>query len=587
MKRQIIHTLFTIIVLFVSIASQAAKVSPEPITVVQPDKALLTVYGHGDEHLSWYTTADGVILVHEGCSYYVAAIDQSGNLLATTQLAHERGERTLREDALVKAQDRTLFYNSLQRNRQVALTRSIPIGTFNPPYFPHTGSPKALVILVQFKDTVFSMSNPRQSFSDYLNAEGPLSNYGNMESRNYGSVRQYFKDMSQGKFTPQFDVAGPVTLDSASAYYGKNSGSITDVHVSDMVREACAAVNNEVNFADYDSDHDGLVDLVYIIYAGWSESVGGNSSDCIWPKSSWIYNLSFDNVNIRRYGINNELNYFPNKKFTSNPEITRRINGIGLFCHEFSHTMGLPDFYYPDAPDNQEMEYWDLMDNGEYTDNGYTPTPYTPWEKEVMGWTSLQTITEAKRYTLANDSALKVEAENGEYMILHNVQKTGWNKAQLGHGMVVYRVDYPYDTVNMSDNPNKTFGTPAMTLVPADSLLISSYNVDNVKYTSQDYFNSLAADPYPGTTNMTEITSVKLNKSTLNKPIYNITETDGIIAFDFLERNPATGIALQSANGNGQKIEKIYTIDGRYVGTSMAGLPKGIYIKGNKKIIVR
>lgn len=77
-----------------------------------------------------------------------------------------------------------------------------------------------------------------------------------------------------------------------------------------------------------------------------------------------------DGKQICRYGINNELNATPSDWIDGKP----LLNGIGLFCHEFSHTMGLPDLYptvETSRVDNQNPEYWDLMDGGEYTYNGY------------------------------------------------------------------------------------------------------------------------------------------------------------------------------------------------------------------------
>ena len=67
--------------------------------------------------------------------------------------------------------------------------------------------------------------------------------------------------------------------------------------------------------------------------------------------------------------------------------------------------MGLPDFYPTvnpqwttdnkkrdfDAYDNQDMEDWDVMDNGIYMYDGYSPTAYTAWEREKMGWITIET----------------------------------------------------------------------------------------------------------------------------------------------------------------------------------------------------
>lgn len=570
-----------------AVCAQAVKVNPEPAVVTQSDGTRLTVYAYGDADFHWYTTADGTLLYHEGTNYYVADVTADGSLRRTPVLAHEPSLRSAEEVMLAGSQNRKLFAKRMDAKLEAA--RKISIGT-NSRYFPHTGSPKALVILVNFADTTFAEADPVRTFDQYLNStldNGKLENFGNREDRNYGSVRSYFKDMSFGQFTPQFDIVGPVTMSKGLAYYGSDN----DAKVGEMMTTACQLVDDKVDFASYDSDNDGYVDLVYFIYAGYSESLQQNSSDCIWPKSGTTNIGTFDGKQVWRYGVNNELNGYPGA-FKTAP--AKRINGIGLFCHEFSHTMGLPDIYPTTASarvDNQAMEYWDIMDGGEYLDNGWCPTPYTPWEREVMGWMKMDTLSKAQYLELTpvqqGGKAYKILGENGEYLILENIQKTGWNQRQYGHGLLVYRIDYPYSSVNLMDSPNNNKGKPAVTIVPADGLLISSYSINGTTVTNTDYTNSLGGDPYPGTGNVTELTSVKLNNSTLTTaPLYNIAEDteSGLVTLSFIDpnANAIKSIATHSeANGH------IYTIDGRYAGNTTNQLPRGLYIKDGKKIAIK
>jgi immune inhibitor A len=404
--------LLSIVFALMGIASGfAAKAHTGLTTITQSDGSQLTIRLHGDEHFSWYSTADDVLIVQVGSNYYVAQVEEDGTLKATPQLAHNAGERGTVEEQVINNQNKEKFLNLLNAEPQ-ALAKTI--GTVTPAYFPHTGSPKALVILVEFQDVKFKTSDPVATFTHYLKgAEGkaaPEANnaYVTKGMVNYGSVSQYFNDMSQGKFTPQFDIVGPVTVSKNSAYYGGNVGNSTDVNFAQMIAEACKGVSTKVNFADYDQNNDGYVDLVYVIYAGYSESINGNSSDCLWPKSgiNKFYEpgtsnlLKLNGKKICRYGINNELNATPSDWIDGKP----LLNGIGLFCHEFSHTMGLPDLYptvVTSRVDNQNPEYWDLMDGGEYTYNGYFPTPYSPWEMDVMGWTApIELGDEAKQVSL-------------------------------------------------------------------------------------------------------------------------------------------------------------------------------------------
>jgi immune inhibitor A len=594
--------LLSIVFALMGIASGfAAKAHTGLTTITQSDGSQLTIRLHGDEHFSWYSTADDVLIVQVGSNYYVAQVEEDGTLKATPQLAHNAGERGTVEEQVINNQNKEKFLNLLNAEPQ-ALAKTI--GTVTPAYFPHTGSPKALVILVEFQDVKFKTSDPVATFTHYLKgAEGkaaPEANnaYVTKGMVNYGSVSQYFNDMSQGKFTPQFDIVGPVTVSKNSAYYGGNVGNSTDVNFAQMIAEACKGVSTKVNFADYDQNNDGYVDLVYVIYAGYSESINGNSSDCLWPKSgiNKFYEpgtsnlLKLNGKKICRYGINNELNATPSDWIDGKP----LLNGIGLFCHEFSHTMGLPDLYptvVTSRVDNQNPEYWDLMDGGEYTYNGYFPTPYSPWEMDVMGWTApIELGDEAKQVSLnsyASDrTAYKINGENDEYLLIQNIQTEGWWRGitkAFKTGMLVWRIDYPYTTVSLDNRLNNEKGKPNVMIVPADGYVISAYNKQR---TEEEYNLSLKGDPFPGTKNKTELLSVVLNNSTLKKPFYNIKETDGVITFDYL-KDFATGIDSPVIQQNQEKDTRIFTLDGRYLGTDVSQLTKGVYIIGKKKVIIK
>lgn len=600
--------LLSFCMLVIAIGTWAAKAQGEPVVVKQSDGTQLTVIGYGDEDYHWYTTTDGVLLAHVGRSYFVASLDAEGLLTATSQLAHEPSLRSASERELVNAQsvNRPLFFSKVPQRKQVAMQRRITIGSSSPAYFPHMGSPKTLIILVQFNDLSFTVNDPLKSFGDYMNGEHPLEDYGYREDRNYGSVREYFTDMSEGLFTPQFDVYGPVTLSNSWTYYGKDPDSSTSDYssrIQELMKEACSAIDADVDFKQYDSNDDGYADLVYIVYAGYAQSISGNSSDCIWPKSGTMSGGTYDGIKVSRYGLNNELNYYDGREFSSPPY--KRINGIGLFCHEFSHTLGLPDLYPTGGTgrtvDNQTMEYWDVMDGGEYTDNGYTPTPYTPWEKEVMGWIELEElINSPQKVLLAEGQSYKISSDaNNEYVILHNLQNSQWASKLLGHGMMVYRIDYsnsngtPRETVNMGDSPNNIGGKPGITLMPADGILINYYrmygtNEENKTadkpYSYSEYIQSHYGDPYPGSTGVEKIDKFTLNRCTIKRPLYNIKEVDGTITFDFLEDFEPDGIITAVAESAVDPSD-LYDLSGRKIVSRK--LDRGIYIRDGKKFVVK
>lgn len=606
--------LLTLILAFGVFMAKAAKAYPLPVTVTQSDGTQLTVIGYGDEHSHWFTTSDGVLLCRVGTDFYIASTTAEGELVATSQLAHEANNRSSEEIALAKKQNRKLFFNHDAKMRREMMKRE-PIVVDNT-FLQHMGNPKVPVILVDFNDVNFSLPDPKKSFEQYLNGEGYPKDFGNSENRNYGSVAQYFDDMSFGKFRPQFDIYGPVRLDNELVYYGEGRKDRMDRFIPEVIEK----IKNSVDFSQYDSNNDGNVDLVYIIYAGYSGSISQNSEDCLWPKVGTTKGFEVkinDNLKVYRYGISNELNGYPGAYKT---EPLNRINGVGLFCHEFSHALGLPDFYPTDTQsvDNQAMEYWSLMDAGEYVDNGHCPAAYTAWERESLGWIEIEDLTDdvtdlqilpvekdgGKAYRIKNDN----DETNREYFIIENIQTKGWNTRQKGHGLLMYHVNYISDIFKLQgsngNSVNNSIGSPNMAVVPADGFLAASTNVGTIKdwgtgeggkVTNQDYYKQLAGDPFPGTSHiMTANERMSLpnlrvyNGESLNKALTKIEESNGIITISFTKDfDHYITTNIHSIEKNNTESKDIYTLDGRYVGNNKNILSKGIYIINNQKVVVK
>lgn len=579
--------LSTLWLLLCVVAIWAAKANGEPVTITQPDGTQLTVVLHGDENVNWYTTLDGVLLVQQNRAYYIAKVSDDGTLAATTLLAHSPLQRNNLEKAAIAAQDYVAFQQQFVQKEAPVNKISVDPNPQNH-YFPHTGAPKALVLLVEFSDTTFSLADPKASFEQYLNGEGRPTNLGGREDLNYKSVKQYFSDMSNGTFTPVFDVKGVYHLAHPLAYYGEGKSD----HIERLIPDACqAAVNAGVDFSEYDADNDGYVDLVYVIYAGYSASISGNSTDCIWPKSGTTNGGTYNGKKVFRYGVNNELNGYPGC-YASEPH--KRINGLGLFVHEFSHTMGLPDLYATsgstgDGENNQGMEYWDVMDGGEYVNNGHYPTAYTAWEREVLGWFSPDTLTD----TLAVEQLAPIDyggkafkifnGDTQEYVMVQNIQQAGWNSKLPGHGLLAYRVNYQRSTVNVGDRPNNTKGQPQIVVLAADGMLKAASQCSS----RDEYYTEMAGDTYPGTTGCDSVSFEMTDHSILNKPLVDINESEeGYIRFDFLgKKTIVDNISTITSETDNRTSNNIYTLDGRYMGNRIENLPKGIYLYKGKKLV--
>ena len=467
-------------------------------------------------------------------------------------------------------------------------------------YVPHTGTITIPVVLVNFQDVKFKINEPKKAFDQLFNSD-KQADLGNGNHFNYGSVAKYFRDMSNGEFTPKFKVYGPVTVDKPETDYGgKREKDNNDENPWQLVEDALKLVEDQVTGDDIKSFcSDGkTIDCVYIVYAGLGQNDGGDGTT-VWANCSTTRGKTLGGKEVRWYTMSSELS--PEIKDKNGTIIKPEgVNGLGVICHEFSHSLGLPDMY-PTAKsaylNNQEMEYWDLMDGGEYTYNGFRPTAYTAFEKEQMGWpVDIRTLDSDLSVTMTTSTeqggtAYKiVNPENDkEYLMLEYIQRKGWNKHLFGNGLLVYHVCVPSETLDLYTRLNNKPGFPGMAVVPADGACLSSY----IKANEDDYINSHTGDLFGQ--NVTELSdtnkqpnfcwynAAKTEKLSTNKAIKNIKYDNGVLTFDYVN-DVASGILpvwgdKQATDG------RVYSINGAYLGDDITKLPHGIYIVNGQKIV--
>ena len=474
-------------------------------------------------------------------------------------------------------------------------------------YLQHTGTPRVLTILAAFQDVPFTVNDPVKAFDQYLNADKQVD-LGNMNQLNVASVRQYFETSSHRQFSPQFDVVGPITLPKKMAYYGGKNSSGTDENIGEFCRSVTEQAKRVVDdWSIYDNDGDGRIELVCVIFAGFGQNQGGADS-AVWAKAT-RQNIELNNkLRITRFNCNPELFH---------PQYPTFINGTGVFIHEFSHCLGLPDLYATTSRgyvNNQGMESYSIMDYGLYNYNGFAPCPYTAWEQEVMGWTTLEDVRSkmtdgrcqiadmlpliegGKAYKLANS------ANDRDYIVMENLQKRGLNSRGEGHGLLVYHVDYPYSGVSMTDSPNNNPGHPSVAVIPAAGLLVNSYlrGRDDSPYTREEWRESLESSVFPGTKNVTSLTNQMAlpnycfwDGSTAKETgfmLSDITEDTQTGAVSFtVAPDDATGIEspltphLSPLTSHPSPLTSYYDLQGRRV----ARPTRGLYIVRGKRLEVR
>lgn len=489
----------------------------KPLTFTQSDGTKIQVSMVGDEFRHSFVTTDGITVAQaeNGDFYYRTPAGISD------RLAHNATDRSASEASWIASQAEALSISATpnKARKRAAAQKS--------PQVPCTGSPKIPILLVQYTDK--KMSNTKEDFETIY-------------SKSAKSAKQYFVDQSRGKFSPQFDLYGIYTLSSNRATYGGNDRNGNDKGVAKMVGEACQLAEKEgINWKDYDNDGDGECDVVIVVYAGVGEAQAyGVVPNAVWPcqwqlSDAKIYGdgpgkLTLDGVGIDKFAVFNETR--------GSRDSGTQLDGIGTFCHEFSHCLGLPDFYDTEYTGAYfGMGNWSLLDGGCYNNDGDTPCGYTAYEKEFMGWMKISTPEPNTQYSLdpitnADAVAYKVvnDKDKNEYYVLENRQLTGWDAYLPSHGLQVTHVTF--NQVAWDSNSVNNYDLQRMTIIPADGKLLMSGGAASETDMKGDLY------PYKGNNQLTDKSSpaAKVNTGTyMSKPITEITETNGKVSFWFMK----------------------------------------------------
>ena len=312
--------IFTLLVACLAAATlRALPADPRPRVVVQPDGSRITVRLCGDEYFHFLLSVDSIPLVEEN-GYHFYARPEGTAWISSGLRAADPDRRSAADLLFLRGIDRRAAVDSLcmqwrrQRDAMGALRRMpSPRRAPGEPQraVPTKGSQRSLALLVTFpkttddgEATVFSVADPRQLFDDMLNKPG--FDYDGAT----GSVKDYFRDASNGQYDITFDVFGPVELSKDISFYGQNFNG-GDLNAWNMVVEACAQLDDQIDFTLYDSDRNGEVDNIYVFYAGLGEANGGERYT-IWQHAGEVETLSgqqyiFDGVRVNRYACSNEL----------------------------------------------------------------------------------------------------------------------------------------------------------------------------------------------------------------------------------------------------------------------------------------
>lgn len=505
----------------------AVPAYPYPVKITQPDGSTLNLLLKGDEHHHYATTEDGIAVIRNSKGVYnYARIDAQGKLTDLKMQANNAALRGATERNFIASIQSESGAGTPSKVTQSKLRSRNAMLAGKPQRFPLTGTPRSLVILVNFSDNNFKVTAPNTAFTNMLNQPGYSANDAT------GSAKDYFKDNSMGSFNPQFDVVGPFTLPNNIKYYGENDADDYDKRPAQMIVDACTqAKNNGVDFSVYDTDNDGYVDNVFVYYAGYNEAEWGDENT-IWPHrwavqpgdnyTGTTASITFNGKKIFDYACTSELSGSSGSNMA----------GIGTFTHEFGHVLGLPDFYATDGAEHHTLNEWSIMDYGPYLNNGKTPPSYNAYERFMLGYITPTVLNSFGAKTLKplntdNEAFIITQSDthnlNGlnpnpkEFFILENRQNTGWDTYLPGNGMLVYRINY--DATKWENNePNNNPNAMGVDLMEADGIANES---------------TFDGDPFPGTANVSSFSLSSLTGTKFFKRIAGIAEAGNNITFNF------------------------------------------------------
>ena len=515
--------LVLLIAAFASIQVLAIPARRGFVPLPQPDGTMVSIGIVGDEFYSFSITEDDYTVTMNDKGAYVYVQKDGDKLIETQILAHNSGERTTQElEFLANTPKRLRDEVEIEQSRIRRAKRNVDLSNFDFENF------RGLVILIDFADVKFKSENPREFYTNLFSTEN-LTNFDDpvlgVNVSCQGSVRDYFRDQSNGAFNPPLDVYGPYSSTYAASKCDKLSYNI--------FTRALGAANDDIDYSQYDNNGDGKVDMVFFLVAGYSAASNGRETGYLWPYASSLEGsyLSMDGKWFDRYACSTEL--YGLQKTPSSVS----VEGIGTVCHEFSHVLGLPDFYDTDyeqgGGQSNHPGGWDVMAGGADYNRGRTPVGYSFFERYALGWANPMTITKTGDYSLeaVNESRegyiLRTPVQN-EFFTIENRQKTGWDAYLPGHGMIVTRVDSTnvgvWTSNKINCNPSHNY---------FELLLAGNNPTANSTGSSSDPFPGSAGIPMLTNKSIPNLKTWAGSKNDFN--IVDIQEKDGVVNFKVIE----------------------------------------------------
>lgn len=279
-----------------------------------------------------------------------------------------------------------------------------------------TGTRKVATLAIEFTDVTHSSGNSISALQNKLTGSN--------------SMKTYYEEVSYDNLTIDGTANGWYEAPNDMAYYGAPEGGSSDSrNFYQLVAEAVLDADPYVDFSQYDTNRDRIIDGICLVHAGRDEATGGGQN-AIWSKQS-VYpgTLRVDGVYVGYY-------------FT-----VSEFSPVGVYVHEFGHMLGLPDLYDTDYS-STGAGVWDVMGSGAWGDWGRTPSHPSAWSKVYLGWaqpTVISNYVEGQRVMYMEGNApdvIKLPTTNSqEYFLLENRYQSGYDRYLPGSGLLIWHID--------------------------------------------------------------------------------------------------------------------------------------------------
>jgi M6 family metalloprotease-like protein len=445
-----------------------APASPYPFREKQPDGSETPdLYLHGSTpDRSFVTDANGYTVVQDqSTSNYVYAImnTTSGALIPSTFLV---GMTDPALKGIPKRLVPTLYRDQTNRLLLEDTTDQdydeVPMPVHRRLTLPSVI--KNVVVLVRFSN---HRSRVLPSVSDFnilfnqLNSKSPQAPT--------GSVRDVFLINSYGGLTIESSVFGWVDLPNTESYYAAGRSGFGTTQYFEALRFAMTALqtNFGVNFANFDANGDGKVDMVTVIHSGYAAEIDGNDpSGATIPNRIWSH----------RWRLPSSQFWTGNGKvvegYSTSPGLFglsgSSIGRIGVICHEIGHNLGLPDMYGTSAGNG--IGSFDFMSNHwgftPYHLSQLYPPILSPWCKTLAGWLDPILIDKSGKYSIAASYTSKqiyridLNTAGTEYLLVENRQPIGFDFFLPQGGLAIYHVDEDGDVTDVEGFPGQAGAWP-------------------------------------------------------------------------------------------------------------------------------